>query len=105
MGNILYEKRDRIAYVTLNRPDALNALDQATNDELWAAWQDFADDDPVDVATATGAGRAFCAGAHLNPFVPKWDGANMLDVRRNAAAGTGGGTTRGQHRLYKPIIA
>jgi enoyl-CoA hydratase/carnithine racemase len=105
MGNILYEKRDRIAYVTLNRPDALNALDQATNDELWTAWKDFAEDEAVDVAILTGVGRAFCAGADLKTFIPKWDGADMLDVRRNAAAGIGGGITRGQHRLYKPIIA
>jgi len=35
MANVLYEKRNRIAYITLNRPDALNALDDGLNCELW----------------------------------------------------------------------
>ena len=35
MANVVYEKRDRIGYVTLNRPEALNALDDGLNDALW----------------------------------------------------------------------
>ena len=35
MGKVVYEKRDRIGYVTLNRPEALNALDDELNDALW----------------------------------------------------------------------
>jgi len=99
------EKKNRIAYVTLNRPDALNALDGDLNDELWAIWKDFNEDASVDVAILTGAGKAFCAGADLKSFIPKWEHANMLDARRNAACGIGGGITRGQHRITKPIIA
>jgi len=99
------EKKNRIAYVTLNRPDALNALDDKMNDELWAIWEDFNEDPSVDVAILTGAGKAFCAGADLKSFIPKWEHANMLDARRNAACGIGGGITRGQHRITKPIIA
>lgn len=38
MDNVLYEKRNRIGYVTLNRPEALNALDDDLNDELWKVW-------------------------------------------------------------------
>lgn len=94
-----------MAYVTLNRPEAMNAIDEATNAELAEVWRDFAADDAVDVAILTGSGRAFCAGADLKTFIPKWEGANMLDVRKNIPHGLGGGLTRGQHRIYKPIIA
>lgn len=105
MGKVHYEKRNRIGYITLNRPDSLNALDDELNNELWAIWDDFAKDKSVDVGILTGAGKAFCAGADLKTFIPKWEKANMLDVRRNVPTGIGGGLTRGQHRISKPIIA
>jgi enoyl-CoA hydratase/carnithine racemase len=41
MKKVVYEKKDRIANVTLNRPDALNALDDELNKELWDIWGDF----------------------------------------------------------------
>ena len=105
MTKAVYEKKERIAYVTLNRPEALNALDDELNDELWDIWSDFNADPALDVAILTGAGKAFCAGADLKTFIPKWEHATMLDARRNAARGIGGGITRGQHRITKPIIA
>jgi len=105
MDKVLYEKRNRIGYVTLNRPEALNALDDDTNAELWSVWDDFAKDDFLDVAILTGAGKAFCSGADLKTFIPKWEKANMLDIRKNVPTGIGGGITRGQHRITKPIIA
>lgn len=105
MANVSYEKRNRIGYITLNRPEALNALDDGLNDELWNVWRDFNDDLSLDVAILTGAGKAFCSGADLKTFIPKWEKANMLDVRKNVPRGIGGGITRGQHRITKPIIA
>lgn len=105
MARVVYEKRDRIGFVTLNRPEALNALDDELNEELWEIWAGFAADDSADVAVLTGAGKAFCSGADLKTFIPKWEHANMLDARKNAAKGIGGGITRGQHRIAKPIIA
>jgi enoyl-CoA hydratase len=105
MRKVVYKKKNRIAYITLNRPEALNALDDELNEELWNTWRDFNDDSSVDVAILTGAGKAFCAGADLKTFIPKWEKANMLDARRNAARGIGGGITRGQHRITKPTIA
>src|SRR3990170_32621 len=105
MAKVLYEKRNKIGYITLNRPDALNALDDELNNELWGVWADFARDDSLDVGILTGAGKAFCSGADLKTFIPKWEKANMLDVRRNVPTGIGGGITRGQHRITKPIIA
>jgi enoyl-CoA hydratase len=105
MAKAIYEKKNRVAYVTLNRPESLNALDDNLNAELWEVWRDFNDDPAVDVAILTGAGKAFCAGADLKTFIPKWEHADMLAARRNVARGIGGGITRGQHRITKPIIA
>lgn len=62
---LIYEKKDRIAYVTLNRPEKMNALNGRLLDELQEAWIDFNEDDTVWVAVLTGAGRAFCVGADL----------------------------------------
>ncbi|MCP5197555.1 MAG: enoyl-CoA hydratase/isomerase family protein [Gammaproteobacteria bacterium] len=105
MEKVLYEKRDRIAYITLNRPEALNALDDDLNSELWSVWNDFEKDEELDVAILTGAGHAFCAGADLKSFIPRWEKASMLDIRRNISTGIGGGITRGQHKMTKPVIA
>lgn len=105
MSKVLYEKRGRIAYITLNRPETLNAVDDELDGALWKAWSDFDADEAVDVAIITGAGKAFSSGADLNTWLPKWEHANMLDIRKNVGRGFGGGITRGQHRIYKPIIA
>jgi enoyl-CoA hydratase/carnithine racemase len=104
MPKVLYEKGDRIARVTLNRPEAKNAIDDDTNALLWEIWADFAADDSVDVAILTGTGDAFCAGADLKTLIPRWiGGATPRQVRDNVATGLGG-ITRGQHRIYKPVI-
>lgn len=105
MEHVLYEKRDRIAYITFNRPETLNAVNNELDDELWQTWADFSTDDRVDIAIITGKGKAFCAGADLNSWLPKWEHANMLDIRRNVKRGFGGGITRGQHWIDKPVIA
>lgn len=60
------EVRDHVAWVTLNRPDARNALSRAVNEELGRLARALADDDEVRVVVLTGAGdQAFCAGADL----------------------------------------
>src|SRR3954454_20506801 len=66
MSFALYEKRGRIAYVTLNRPEVMNALHLEAHLELTEIWEDFRDDPEVWVAILTGAGeRAFSAGNDL----------------------------------------
>jgi enoyl-CoA hydratase/carnithine racemase len=105
MPKVLYEKADRIARVTLNRPEARNAIDPETHELLWGTWEDFAADDSVDVAILTGSGDAFCAGADLKTFIPPWiQDATPRKVRDNVHTGLGG-ITRGLHRTYKPVIA
>ncbi len=105
MPEVLVEKRDRIAYITLNRPEAMNAVDPAMHALLWSTWEDFRDDDSLDVAILTGAGEAFCAGADLKTYIPPViQAATPRWVRENVAHGLGG-LTRGLHRIYKPVIA
>ncbi|WP_084392857.1 enoyl-CoA-hydratase DpgD [Nocardiopsis listeri] len=61
-----YAKRGRIAYVTINRPAVLNAMDLATHEELKEVWDDFESDDGLWLAVLTGAGdRAFSVGQDL----------------------------------------
>ena len=63
---IKYEKRDRIAYITIDRPRSLNAIHPPASHEMRRAFLDFRDDPDLWVAVLTGAGeRAFCAGNDL----------------------------------------
>jgi enoyl-CoA hydratase len=66
-----YVKRDRIAYITLNRPEARNALDPDTLEKLAQTWMDFRDDPSALVAVITGVGNSFCAGADLGALIPR----------------------------------
>jgi enoyl-CoA hydratase/carnithine racemase len=66
---ITFEKRQGIAYLTLNRPRALNAYNVKMRDEIWQALSAMRDDDELRVGVLAGAGeRAFCAGADLSEF-------------------------------------
>ena len=66
MSAVLYEKRDRIAYVTINRPEAMNAINGEVRRDLAGAFDNFRHDPETWVAILTGAGdRAFSAGADL----------------------------------------
>jgi len=67
---IIYEKKDEIGYVTLNRPQALNAYNLQMRDELYQVLGAIKDDTEVKVVIFSGAGeRAFCAGADLTEFL------------------------------------
>ena len=93
---VRYEKRNRIAYVTIDRPDVMNALHPAANEELSRVWDDFAADADTRVAILTGAGdRAFSAGNDL-----KWTALHGMP--RMPAGGFGGLVAR---ELWKPLIA
>src|SRR6476620_10547486 len=105
MIEVGFERRDRIAYITLNRPEAKNAVTPQMHDEMCRLWVNFRDDDQADVAILTGVGDAFCAGADLATYVPR----NYVDappsrVREIVDLGFGG-ITRGLHRITKPTIA
>ncbi len=78
MPALIYEKRDGIAYITLNRPEVHNALNPEMVVRLAEAWQDFEADPDMRVAIITGAGeRAFSAGADLGRLIPLFTGARQ----------------------------
>jgi dehydration protein DpgD len=94
---VRYEKRGRIAWVTIDRPGVMNALHPPANEELSRVWDDVAADADVWVAILTGAGdRAFSAGNDL-----KWTAQH--GVPRMPKGGFGGLVARDD--LWKPIIA
>jgi len=64
--HILYDVRDRVATVTLNRPEKLNAWTGVMGREVQEAMTQAAADDAVRVIVLTGAGRGFCAGADMD---------------------------------------
>ncbi len=65
---VIYQKKDHAAWITLNRPEARNAQDPLTREELAKALKLGRDDDDVYVMIITGAGQAFCAGGDIANF-------------------------------------
>src|SRR3977135_3225031 len=66
-GDILYEVKDQVAWVTINRPRVLNAFREQTLDELIDALKSTRDDPSIACAVVTGAGdKAFCAGGDFH---------------------------------------
>ena len=79
---IVYEKKDGIAYVTLNRPEALNVYNIQMRDDLYSVLCVIRDDPDVFVAIFKGAGeKAFCAGADLSEFLTAPSPAIARQVR------------------------
>ena len=68
MEKVLYEKRDRIAWITINRPEARNAIDRATAEGIAAALDELDDEQSLRIGVITGAGGNFSAGMDLKAF-------------------------------------
>lgn len=100
MPAVLYEKKDKIAIITLNRPEVLNAQNFELTSELREAMVDFRDDPDLWVAIITGAGdRAFSAGADIKGFQP----ASGEDVKAVQAQAQGPPVRA--DTIMKPFIA
>jgi enoyl-CoA hydratase len=100
LESILYEKKGAIAYITLNRPKVLNALNQAVFAELKAAFEDARDDDKVRSVILTGSGdKAFAAGADIGEM-SSYSAAQAEEATRRAQA-----VTELVENLGKPVIA
>lgn len=107
--DVIYEKRDHVAFITLNRPERGNAWSMLMHKELGEIWRDFKADDSTWVAVVTGAGdRSFCTGADILevaeyhakkerglPVPP--DPPFTTDEARQGYPAT--------HSIWKPIIA
>ncbi|MDA0264950.1 MAG: enoyl-CoA hydratase-related protein [Chloroflexi bacterium] len=92
---VIYEIKEGIAYITLNRPEKLNAIDPPMRQLLWDSFQDVKNNPEVRCAIVTGAGRAFSTGH---------------DLVAMAAGGANEGPSTGdlyvvQSQIWKPIIA
>lgn len=75
---LLFEKKDQIVILTLNRPKAHNAVDPETILDLVSAWEEYRDDDHLRYAIITAAGDpSFCAGADLGKLIPFFTGARQ----------------------------
>jgi len=64
-NTLTYEVKERIAFITVNRPEAMNALNCEVLDELWSAFNEAAKDAGVGAVIVTGEGKAFVAGADI----------------------------------------
>jgi len=100
--NIILEKKDGIATITLNRPDALNALDVATLLEIQRVLDDIRNDDAIGVVVITGVGRAFSTGVDLKSIGERKIEEGNVGGEINAAAR---GVIQTMEEVPKPIIA
>ena len=97
---VIYEKKERIAYITINRPEVRNAQNNQTKNLLAKVWVDFRDDPEVWVAIISGAGgEAFSAGADLKERV-EWHASHTEPF-----VSADQPLQYGEIQLYKPIIA
>jgi enoyl-CoA hydratase/carnithine racemase len=100
LENLLYEKKGAIAYVTLNRPRVLNALNQKTWENLRTAFEDARDDVAVRGVILTGAGdKAFIAGADISEL------AQVTAVEAEKSSSYGQEVLNLIENLGKPVLA
>jgi len=96
---IIYEKKDSLSWITLNRPEAMNAQNDILRAEVIQVLEDSRDDDNVRVIIITGAGdKAFSAGADISEF-PKWMPADILNGKGKIRA------VELIREIPKPVIA
>src|SRR6266481_7092093 len=100
LETVLYEKKTGIAYVTLNRPKVLNALNKRAIADLKAAFEDARDDSEVHGVILTGAGdKAFIAGADISEL------AHLTAVEGEESSSFGQAVLNLIENLGKPVIA
>ena len=98
---LLYEIKDRIGTLTLNRPDKLNSLDQVLWKNIRQTLKDGDDNGDIDVQIITGTGRAFCAGDDISVLTQMQDPEICKDLMLDCIYGL----TDTIIHLQKPLIA
>lgn len=96
---ILFEKENRIAKITLNMPEAMNALNLEVRVELLEVFRQLSDDDSTKVVMLTGAGKAFCAGGDIRTMEGLTAVAGRVRLKK------GQRLIKAMFELEKPIIA
>jgi len=100
LENVLYEKNGAIAYVTLNRPKVLNALNRRTWEDLQTAFEDARQDSAIRGVILTGAGdKAFIAGADIGEL------SRVTAVEAESSSTFGQGVLNLIENLGKPVVA
>ena len=84
--DIIIEKIDHVAVLTLNRPDRLNAMTERLHSEMISALEAFDDDEEIRAVVITGAGRGFCAGEDVKErpgedSIPERNSKRVLDKK------------------------
>jgi enoyl-CoA hydratase/carnithine racemase len=103
---VLYEKRDHVAYVTINRPEVRNALHSFTYVELRKCWRDIQLDPNVYVGIVAGSGKAFCAGRDVK-FLAQYQEQGLRTPHEDPNSPIfhwGGGGQPEDVNLEKPLI-
>ena len=102
---VLFDVEDGVALITLNRPEAMNAMNRALSSGLQRAWERVQEDSVIRVAVVTGNGRAFCAGADLK------ERAQTESAGASSRGSVAALIEQGQRRAFgasavtKPVIA
>ncbi len=92
---ITYEKKGKVAYLTMNQPESLNALNFKMSEEIINACQKVDDDDDIYVMVFTGAGRGFAVGANMK---------EAAQVSRTGEARGGYGGHHAMEKMKKPVV-
>ena len=98
MTTVEYEIRDKVGYVTLNRPEKLNAIDVEMRNEIWRVMHDVNDNPDVWLAVITGNGRAFSVGHDLVSMAGRSDALYDSEISTEDLYVY-------QSQIFKPIIA
>ena len=99
MSQVLYTKEGNIAYIKLNKPENLNAINRTMTRELAKIWVDFRDDSNLWVAIISGEGESFCVGADIKEMERgKWQFSQSLLFGDDRIGPS-------NYRIWKPLIA
>ncbi|MCX4486827.1 enoyl-CoA hydratase-related protein [Streptomyces anulatus] len=105
-SRVRYEKLDNVARITLNRPEALNAMDLRTHEELAEIWDDFEADDDMWVAVLSGAGtRSFSVGQDLKELATREQAGTAAPSTFGSRGKPGWPRLTERFELSKPIVA